>query len=378
MGSQKDRNFKQSVAFYGFRSGPGGISHVMINLINALVDVGLHVDLLLNRTQIPELASVRKEVRLVRLGETGSFRSIPALVRYLRHEQPTALLINREPAVRAATLAQRCSGTTTRIVIRVGMAISMALKRRHPIKRWLRQSAIVYCYRRANGIIANSKGGAEDIAAVTGISLEKIKVVNNPTVSPDIFIQAEEPIDHPWFVPGSPPVILGVGRLARQKDFPTLLKAFAKLHAQRDSRLVILGEGKERGSLTSLAAELGILEYVDLPGHVSNPFSYMSRAAQYILSSAWEGSPNTLIQALALGLPVVATDCRSGPREILSNGRYGPLVPVGDVEALYREMLHILDSPPDKHVLQAAAEPFRVDKCVKAYMASMGIVGQQK
>lgn len=373
-----DKSGHPRLAFYGFRSGPGGISHVMLNLINALVDVGLHVDLLLNRTQIPELASVRKEVRLVRLGETGSFRSIPALVRYLRQEQPTALLVNREPAVRAATLAKRCSGAKTRIVIRVGMAVSMALKRRHPIKRWLRQSAIVYCYRRADTIIANSKGVAEDIAAITGISLEKIKIINNPTVSPDIFIQAEKPIDHPWFVSGSPPVILGVGRLARQKDFPTLLRAFAKVRVQRDSRLVILGEGKERHRLTSLAAELGVLEYVDLPGHVSNPFSYMSRAAQYVLSSGWEGSPNTLIQALALGLPVVATDCRSGPREILSNGRYGPLAPVGDVEALYREMLHMLDSPPDKRFLQAAAEPFRVDKCMKAYMASMGIVSQQK
>jgi glycosyltransferase involved in cell wall biosynthesis len=371
-----DKTGQPIIAFYGFRSGPGGISHVMLNLINALVDLGLHVDLLLNRTQIPELASVREEVRLVRLGETDSLRSIPALVRYLRQVQPTALLVNREPAVRAATIAQRCSRTKTRIVIRVGMPVSIALKRRHPIKRWLRQSAIVYCYGRADAIIANSKGVAEDVAAITGISSEKVKIVNNPTVSPDIFVQAEQLINHPWFVPGGPPVILGVGRLVRQKDFPTLLRAFAKLRAQRNCRLVILGEGKERDRLTNLAAELGILEYADLPGYVSNPFAYMNRAAQLVLSSRWEGSPNTLIQALALGLPVVATDCRSGPREILSDGRYGPLVPVGDVEAMFREMLHMLDNPPDKHFLQEAAEPFRIDNCMNAYMASLGIMNQ--
>ena len=348
----------------------------MLNLMNTLVDEGVHVDLLLNHTRIPELLKVRDEVNVVELGETDGFMRIPALVRYLRDKQPSVLLANRERAVRVATVALRYSGVSSRIAIRVGMAISMALNRRNLIQRWLRRSAIIYCYRRADVIIANSKGVAQDVASVTGIPLENIDIVNNPTVSPDIFMEAEEPVGHPWLTPESPPVILGVGRLARQKDFPALLRAFAMLRSKRDCRLVILGEGKERDRLTNLAEELDIREDVDLPGYVSNPFAYMSRAAQFVLSSRWEGSPNVLIQALALGLPVVATDCRSGPREILSNGLYGPLVRVGDAEALYRAMLQMLDSPPDKHFLQAAAEPFRVDNCTKAYMASMGIAGQ--
>jgi glycosyltransferase involved in cell wall biosynthesis len=346
----------------------------MLNLMNALVDEGVHVDLLLNHTGIPELLKVRDEVNVVELGETDGLVRIPSLVRYLRKTQPTVLLANRERAVRTGTVALRYSGVSSRMAIRVGMAISMALSRRNLIQRWLRRSAIVYCYRQADVIIANSKGVAQDIASVTGISLENIHIVNNPAVSPDIFIEAEEPAGHPWFGPESPPVILGVGRLVRQKDFSALLRAFAILRSKRHCRLVILGEGKEHDRLTSLAEELDIQEDVDLPGYVSNPFAYMSRAAQFVLSSRWEGSPNVLIQALALGLPVVATDCRSGPREILSNGLYGPLVPVGDVEALYQAMLQLLDSPPDKHFLQAGAEPFRVDKCTKAYMACLGVV----
>jgi glycosyltransferase involved in cell wall biosynthesis len=371
-----DMNNRPSVALYGFRRGAGGISHVMLNLMNALVDEGVHVDLLLNHARIPELANVRKEINIVRLGETDGFMRIPALSDYLRKRQPTVLLTNREPAVRSAALALRFSGASTRMAIRVGTAVSIALRRRHFFKRWLRQTAMVYCYRRAGLIIANSYGVAEDVSTITKIPLGKIHIINNPTVSDDILAEAEEPIDHPWFAPGSPPVILGVGRLARQKDFATLIRAFAKVRAQRDCRLVILGEGKERHNLIILADELHVAQHVDLPGHVSNPFAYMKRAAQFVLSSAWEGSPNVLIQALALGLPVVATDCRSGPREILANGRYGPLAPVGDAEALCREMLHTLDNPLEKPFLQAAAEPFRVDTCTRAYMKAMDIAGE--
>ncbi len=128
-------------------------------------------------------------------------------------------MTNREPANRAAMLARPFGCNSTRIVVRVGMTLSMALGRRGPIKRWLRKSAIVACYRRADAIIANSDGVAKDISVVTGIPLSSIHVIHNPTVSREMFLEAEEPVDHPWFGPGGPPVILGVGRLARQKDF---------------------------------------------------------------------------------------------------------------------------------------------------------------
>src|SRR5262249_43075680 len=142
---------------------------------------------------------------------------------------------------------------------------------------------------------------------------------------------------HPWFRPSAPPVVLGAGRLHAQKDFPTLLRAFAQVRAKREARLMILGEAKcaeYRTELMALAAQLGIADDVMLPGFVANPFAYMARAAVFVLSSAWEGLPTVLIEALASGCPVVSTACPSGPREILENGKYGPLVPVGDDTAL--------------------------------------------
>ena len=347
----------------------------MLNLMNALIDEDVSVDLLLNHTDIPELPDVREEIDIVRLGKVDGLFRIPPLAHYLRRRQPTVLLVNRETGIRLGSLAVRFGGARTRLAVRGATTLSVALKQRHPLKRWLRRTALAHCYRRADHIIANSKGVARDISDIAGIPLQQIHVVNNPTVSPHMFAQSDDPINHPWFTQGSIPVVIGVGRLAKQKDFSTLMEAFAKLRRRRPCRLVILGEGKERGRLIRLADTLGIQQDVDLPGHVSNPFSYMKRADQFVLSSAWEGSPNVLIQALALGVPVVSTDCPSGPREILANGLYGPLVPVGDVEGLCRAMADTLGNPPDQHLLRKASEPFQVDKCTRAYMEAMGIAG---
>jgi glycosyltransferase involved in cell wall biosynthesis len=339
--------------------------------MHAMLDEGVAVDLLLDDPRIPEVARLSGKIRVVPLLGSNSLLRVPALIHYLKTQSPAVLLTNREPANRTAILARPFGSESTRIVVRVGMTLSMALGRRDPIKRWLRKSAIVACYRRADAIIANSDGVAKDISAVTGIPRSSIHVIRNPTVSQEMFEEAEAPVGHPWFGSGGPPIILGVGRLARQKDFPTLLMAFAKLRSKRPCRLVILGEGKERGNLISLASRLGIQTEVDLAGHVSNPFSFMKRAALFVLSSAWEGSPNVLIQAMALGIPVVAADCWSGPRDILQNGRFGPLVPVGDADALAEAMARTLDHPLPGQTLRVAVESYRADRCVKDYLRVM-------
>jgi glycosyltransferase involved in cell wall biosynthesis len=361
------------VAVYGFRPGPGGISHVMRNLMHAMVDEGVSVDLLLDDPRIPEVSRLSGKIRVVPLLGSNPLLKMPSLIRYFKTQSPAVMLCNREPANRAAILARPFGCESTRIVVRVGMTLSMALGRRGPVKRWLRKSAIVACYRRADAIIANSDGVARDISAVTGIPLASIHVIHNPTVCREMFFEAQEPLNHPWFEPGNPPIVLGVGRLARQKDFPTLLKAFAQLRSKRSCRLILLGEGKEREHLVSLAGDLGIRQDVELAGHVSNPFPFMKQAALFVLSSAWEGSPNALIQAMALGVPVVATDCWSGPRDILKDGRFGPLVPVGDADALAEAMARTFNHPLPGQTLRNAVELYRADRCVKDYLRVMGL-----
>jgi glycosyltransferase involved in cell wall biosynthesis len=363
-----------SIAFCGFRGGPGGISHVMVNLINGFSEMGIRVDLLLYDTDIPERKRLHPRVRTILLGDVRGPGRIPPLMAYFRKEAPEVLMAVRESAVRAAVLARQLGGVGPRIVVRVGMAVSMALDRRGPVKRWFRRSFIRYCYRRADAVIGNDPGVAADIARVTGLPLSAIHVLSNPTVSDALSAEAQQAADHPWLTGGGEPLVLGVGRLVRQKDFPTLIKAVALLRRRVDCRLLILGEGKERGRLESLVADLGIGEWVDLPGFVPNPFAFMARASVFALSSAWEGSPNVLIQALALGTPAVATNCRSGPEDILDGGRLGRLVPVGDAAALARAIEETVATPPDPTLLKRGVERFRKDICCRRYAEVLNLV----
>jgi glycosyltransferase involved in cell wall biosynthesis len=219
----------------------------------------------------------------------------------------------------------------------------------------------------ANGIVVVSHGVRDDMAQLTKIPRERITVIYNPSiVSADVREKAQAPLDHPWFEPGQPPVLIAVGRLQIQKDYPTLLQAFAQVRQKRPVRLLILGEGKERPMLEEIIKTLGVEEDVSLPGFVMNPFAYMARASLFVLSSRWEGLPTVLIEAMCCGTPVVSTDCPSGPREILREGQYGQLVPVGEPTALARAIETTLDaktsSPPPE-----SWRPYELDTVVSQY-----------
>ena len=156
--------------------------------------------------------------------------------------------------------------------------------------------------------------------------------------------------------------------MTTQKDFPTLLRAFARLRKQQPARLVILGEGKIKAALIALATELGILQDVALPGFVNNPLAWMSRSSVFVLSSVWEGFPGVLIEAMACGCPVVSTDCPSGPAEILNGGEYGRLVSMGDDGALAEAILTTLKKPLDSTKLRARAAEFSVERALDKYL----------
>jgi glycosyltransferase involved in cell wall biosynthesis len=209
------------------------------------------------------------------------------------------------------------------------------------------------------------RGTADDMIRTSHVPRHLARVIYNPVITPQIAPLASEPVDHPWFASGEPPVVLGMGRLTTQKDFPTLLQAAAQLRRDREFRLLILGEGEDHDQLERLIRELGLTHVASLTGFVKNPFAYLARASLFVLSSAWEALPTVLIEALALGTPVVSTDCQSGPREILDGGRYGRLVPVGDVHALSQAMAETLAVPRTRvpaEALRAYTLEFAVDR----------------
>ncbi len=212
----------------------------------------------------------------------------------------------------------------------------------------------------------------EDLKKVLGFDSPKFRVIYNPIVDEELLRKAEEPVDHPFFGEGRPPVILAAGRLHVSKDFPTLLRAFSLVRREVPSRLLILGEGEKRRELEELAEELGIREDLDMPGFVKNPYKYMRRASVFVLSSQWEGLPTVLVEAMACGCPVVSTDCPSGPAEILQGGECGLLVPPRNAEELAAAILRVLK---DKTLAQELREKgkiramdFTVERAVREYI----------
>ena len=397
-----DSREMQHIALLMVNLDGGGIQRVMLHLARALADRGHRVDLVLHRAQGDFVDSVPSGIRVVALETApvwmgrlhafraapeqlihlalpvllprkphGPLRCLPALVRYLREERP-AVLLSAEPDLNLVALwARRLAGLSVRTLISEHLHLSSNLRYGADRRKW-RWRFIVPLLRRmypeADRIIAVSRGVADDLRTLVGLPPELVTTVYNPVVDSELAKKAEAPIDHPWFKPGAPPVIIAVGRLAEQKDFPTLLQAFAQVRAQRQARLLILGEGRMRRELTALGHALGIAEDLSLHGFTSNPFAYMARAAVFVLSSAYEGLPVVLIEALACGCPVVSTDCPSGPAEILENGQYGRLVPVGNPEAMTQAILSTLEAPPDRGLLQKRASLFSVDRAVEQYL----------
>jgi glycosyltransferase involved in cell wall biosynthesis len=358
-----------TIALFLSFSGKGGVERMMRNLAGGMAAAGHRVDLLTVKAAGPFAAGdLPAGVRRVDLGTAHTLSSLPALARYLRSERPAALLAAKDRANRVAILARRMAGVPTRVVVRMGTTVSASLAEGGRLKRWAWFLAMRRIYPYADGIVAVSSGVAADMVRITGLPPERFTVIPNPVISPALFEMAAAPPDHPWLSEKRLPVVLGVGRLTRQKDFPTLIEAFARIQTAIPSRLVLLGEGRDRKDLEGLAVRLGVADSVDLPGFVDNPYAYLGRADLFVLSSVWEGSPNVLTEAMGLGVPVVAADCPSGPREVLDGGRIAPLVPMGDPAAMADAMAAVLAKPPERSVLQGAVSAFTVDESARAYL----------
>ncbi len=364
-------NTNKSLALFLPGLYEGGAERIMLNLAAGLAVHGYAVDLVLAQSEGPYVEQIPKSVRVVELNvrHRSSFRtfsSLPALLRYLRHERPHALL-SALNANFVALWARRIAGIPLRLVISEHNTFSLQNQQFPQVYRGLMLQLVRYCYPWADGIVAVSGGVADDLAQVSRIDRDRIQVIYNPIVTPELETKTRDVLKHPWFDPSQPPVVLAVGRLTDQKDFSTLIQAFARVRRTRKARLLILGEGEERPKLEALVRQFALEEDVQLPGFVTNPYPYMARAALFALSSKWEGLPTVLVEALYCGVPVISTDCPSGPFEILRDGQYGQLVQVGNVASMARAMERMLDhttpSPP-----RESWQPFELETAIDQYM----------
>jgi glycosyltransferase involved in cell wall biosynthesis len=347
----------------------GGAQRMMVRYASGFARVGFQVDVLCLFPEGPFRTELDTQVRVLPLRSKRIAGAIPEVAQYLRRQRPDAMMVT-EPACNVAViLARMLARSRTRLLVREGLFPSIAARQSPHRATRLAYRLAPLLYRRADVIVAIAEEMAADLARFIRVPPARITTIAvNPVVTASLAVAAARPVDHAWLADGRP-VILSVGRLDEQKDFSTLIRAFEKVRAVRDCRLLILGEGPHRAQLEALQSRSQYASDIDLPGFDPNPFAYMARCAVFVLSSRYEGLPNSLIEALACGASCVATDCPSGPRDILDGERYGALVPVGDPAAMAEAIARALAAPMDRGRLRQRGNQYTVEHSVSQYLA---------
>jgi len=361
----------------GIYCGPmdgGSTAKIAIRLANGFAARGFPADLLVSHCRAPVIETTAPGVEVIEMGRMRPLRRVLAMARYLNDRQPVAVLTHRIREDVFTLKATRWSRTATAIFVTVHGPLSLKLRHMPPVKAFRRRSEILRYYPRNQGIIAITDETATDLRMLLGPAA-RVCTIPNPIISQEMIALAQAPLAHPWFADRADqaaiPIILFAGRLEREKDLPTLLRAFDVLRQQHPCRLLIIGEGSLRPELEAQRRSLSLDELVSMPGWAPNPYPYLRRASLVVVSSTQDALPTVLIEALALGTPVVSTDCGPGPREILANGRFGPLVPPRDAIALAQAMAKTLADPLPPASLHKGGEPYSAQRNADLYLEFM-------
>lgn len=375
------------ITFFFPKLNYGGIERISTLLANALAEKDdLEIDFLLLKAtggMLPELSSKVNIIDLNLLGEDGVARwfdpafSRPSspLVTYLKEQKPDVVLSLGHTANRLFAWLKLLYRLPFLLVMSEHNTFSVVLKTRvtghfySGWSRWLRVFLSRCLYRLSPCCVCVSEGVADDLVTLRIVSRDKLKVIHNPLIGSDFYRKAQAEIQDPWFLPNEPPVIINFGRLAKEKALDVLIKAFHLLRAdlETDARLMIVGDGAEKEHLVEMVHSLGLSSHVRFMDFTKNPFPYVKKSALMVLSSVHEGLSNVLVESLACGTNVVSTDCPSGPREILEDGKWGWLIPVGDFRALAVAMQAALENPKPSDELRRRGAFFSVERAVDSY-----------
>ncbi|TVQ57279.1 MAG: glycosyltransferase [Rhodobacteraceae bacterium] len=382
----------------------GGVEKMTLRLAGALLGRGFAVDVVVfresgpNRKHVPPAARVvvlrrrwsvaglawlaRRDAalarRLVGLRPPAFLRWLPAFADYLRDARPDLVISAMPRCNLVAAAARAVLPEAPPTILTERNPLGFRLEREPGYARRFGK-AVPALYPYGDALVGVSNSVSRDVEATLGLPRGAVRTIYNPSWSPEIACRAAEPCPHPWFADAARaarPVVLGVGRLHPQKDFPTLARAFVRLRrdwrGEGPPRLVILGDvgkGDIRDALVAIARAGGVADDLDFPGYVENPYAFMARAAVLALPSRFEGFPAVPVEALACGLPVVAADTPGGQSEILEGGRFGRLFPGGDEAALAQAIAETLADPPAPETLRARAAEFGVDRSTERYLA---------
>jgi glycosyltransferase involved in cell wall biosynthesis len=365
---------KNNIAIFLATSGHSGVDRVAHRLIPEIISRGYEIDLLHVDKHGPYFDDTISGLNIIDLETSHVNSSLFAVARYLKARKPLAMLSDKDRVNRIAVIANWLAATKTRLVLRSGTTLSTDLASRGWLEKKTQTWSVRTFYPSAYHVVTPSTGASNDLMQIGNLSPEKMKTIPSPVISDNLYKLANEEISHRWLGENKQyPVILGVGELGYRKDFETLIRAFALIQQSHPSRLILLGRGKQQNQLQQLCEELEIADIVDFPGFQQNPYPWFRASDAFALTSRWEGMPVVLIEALALGKPCISTDCPSGPNEILQGGTLGPLVDVGDFQALARGLVEILKNPQQPSLLQDAVSKYSVSNSTTLYLRAMGL-----
>ena len=384
--------------------GPGGAERIMVRLAGLLAQRGFAVDVVVPAPQSDAMkAGVPKEVALVELDGGHYFESLRlfhrifktknifllpwafvvffwklfvstrSLTHYIGRRRPDLLLTAHYNAM--TLTANFLAGRPSRVVVTEHTLLSEHLRRQVAPVRVCFSTMCRLFYPKADRVVGVSSAVAADLAAHFRLPASRVGHIYNPVVGSALKRKAEEVCHHPWLTDKTIPTLISVARLSPEKDFDTLLEAFSLLRRTTPVRLLVLGDGPDRGRLERRAAELKVEADVDWMGMTPNPLPLVREADALVLSTFYEGLPTVLIEALYVGTTPVATDAPGGIREILEDGRYGYIVPVRDAPALSEGMLKALRQPMPKGMLRERAGAFSEKRAVDAYLELFGMIG---
>lgn len=362
------------VSFFLPSLGGGGAQVVFLRLANVWAARGVPVELILAHDGGDHRHRVDPQVAVVGLGAWRTKGAVHRLARHLRERRPSVVVSALEHANTVAWAANHLAGRPSRLVCTAHQLVSPALGRRTP-GGLVTGAVCSAAYRGADGVVAVSEAVADDVARTTGLQRSAIHIIHNPL---DVARIRELATADTEPAPARPHFV-AIGRLEPVKDFPTLVRAFARVHRARGGSLTLLGEGSRRGEIEGLVRDLGLQGAVRLPGFAPNPYPYIANADALVLSSSREGFGLVLAEAMALGVQVVTTDARGGPLEVVDYGRLGRVAPSGDAGTLSRAMLAALDEPVAPEALRAWAERFDDEAVAGRYVRYLrAVAGQQR
>ena len=347
----------------------GGAQHMFINMANEFAKRGHQVDLLVVNEDGPNKARVSKSVNIVNMGKPRSLSALFPMSRYYKEAKPDILLSAMTHSNVIAILARMLSFTRkTKLIVTERTFLSVHIQETASMRDKSFSLATKLFYRFADKVIGISQGVAEDIGALAHLKDDKVGYIYNPVVTEQLRKDFEDDLEVSLKDNPQQKLIITSGRLSFEKDQETLLHAFAIVRKTQDVKLVLLGNGPLEEELKTTASELNISEHVHFAGFVQNSLAYMKQADLFVMTSLLEGFCNTIVEALYCGLSVVSTDCPSGPREILDNGTFGHLTPVGDAAAFASATISALEHPFNAQKQQERALCFTVDAICDEYL----------